>query len=183
MSVTYVSGNLGKINEFKRLNGLENKYYKYLNIDLVEIQGTAEEIAIAKCKEAYNNNIYGNGVLIEDSSLYFDTLNGLPGPYIKDFMKKLDLTSLAKLGNGITAQSKCIYAYLDAALVEPMLFTGITKGKIVYPRNVVDSFGWDSIFEIPFKDSYKTYSELSLEEKDSCSDRSKAFKKYNNFMD
>lgn len=99
--ITYISGNESKIKEVKRLNNcntvpsqqLFNLIYK--NIDLVEIQGTAEEITKAKCKVAFK--IVRALILIEDSSLYFSSLNCLPGPYIKEFMKKIDLNTLANL--------------------------------------------------------------------------------------
>lgn len=87
--VTYISGNKGKIKEVKRLNN-DFINFTYLDLDLIEIQGTAEEIATAKCKSAFE--IVKGPVLIEDSSLYgrqsscchyFNNLGGLPGPYIK----------------------------------------------------------------------------------------------------
>lgn len=188
-SITYVSGNAGKLVEIKRLNkGYIN--LNFMDIDLVEIQGTAEQIAIAKCKSAFE--IVKGPVLIEDTSLYFNNLGGLPGPYIKDFMKKLDLTSLARLGEtkygNTTAQAKCIYAYLDSSFKEPKLFIGTVSGKIVYPRsNICEYFGWDPIFEpIIYKSIYEknepTYAELSYYEKDEYSDRSVAFTKFKEYI-
>lgn len=183
ISITYVSGNSYKLAEIKRLNkGYVN--FTYLDLDLVEIQGTAEEIAKAKCKEAFC--IVKGPVLIEDSSLYFSNLNGLPGPYIKDFMKKLDLTSLARLGEtkygNTTSQAKCIYAYLDSSFKEPKLFIGIRSGKIVYPRsNISENFGWDPIFELDLIID-KTYAELTNYEKDEYSDRSLAFTKFKEYI-
>jgi len=52
-----------------------------LKIDLPEIQGDPEDIAIEKCKIAAN--IVGGAVLTEDTSLCFNALSGLPGVYIK----------------------------------------------------------------------------------------------------
>ena len=52
-----------------------------------EYQGEPEEIAIEKCKTALE--IAKSPVLIEDTSLCFNGLNGLPGPYIKWFLDKL----------------------------------------------------------------------------------------------
>jgi len=190
IAITYVSGNAGKISEIKRLN---NGYINlsYTNLDLIEIQDTAQGIAVAKCRAAFE--IVKGPVLIEDSSLYFSNLGGLPGPYIKDFMKKLDLTSLARLGEtkygSTSAQAKCIYAFYDG-YTKPELFIGNTSGKIVYPRSSIsDAFGWDPIFEldIELKNSfggpirYLTYAEMPHETKDRYSDRYLAFdgfKKY-----
>lgn len=180
-SITYVSGNAGKIKELQRLN---NDYinFCYTDLDIIEIQGTAEEIAIAKCKAAFNE--VTSPVLIEDSSLYFDSLNGLPGPYIKDFMKKLDLCSLARLGDtkygNTTARAQCIYAYTDSTRTDPILFVGVTFGKIVYPRYTCDNpFGWDPIFQM--NGHSRTYAEMTR--KNDYSDRGIAFNKFKIFIE
>ena len=57
------------------------------DIDLPEYQGEPDDVALQKCKEAAK---YINGpVIIEDTCLCFNALGGLPGPYIKWFLKKL----------------------------------------------------------------------------------------------
>jgi inosine triphosphate pyrophosphatase len=69
------------------------------NIDLVEIQGTVEEVTTDKCRraaEAVRGSFYPfvsipsltihlqiNGpVLVEDTCLCFKAMNDLPGPYM-----------------------------------------------------------------------------------------------------
>lgn len=56
-------------------------------LDLLEIQGTIEEIATHKAKTAAE--ITGKAVIVEDTALEFVGLGGLPGPYIKWFLEKL----------------------------------------------------------------------------------------------
>lgn len=66
--------------------------YRLLNGSIVsvpEIQGTTEEVAIEKCRRAAE--ILQGPCITEDTALCFEALNGLPGPYIKHFMKKLGL--------------------------------------------------------------------------------------------
>ena len=66
--------------------------YRPLNGSIVsvpEIQGTTEEVAIEKCRRAAE--ILQGPCITEDTALCFEALNGLPGPYIKHFMKKLGL--------------------------------------------------------------------------------------------
>lgn len=58
-----------------------------MNIDLPEYQGSVEEIAESKCKFALEQ--VKGPVLVEDTGLGFDALKGLPGPYIKWFLKAL----------------------------------------------------------------------------------------------
>lgn len=50
-------------------------------IDLPELQGEPEEISLEKCRIAAK--IAKGPVMVEDTSLCFNALNGLPGPYIK----------------------------------------------------------------------------------------------------
>lgn len=52
-------------------------------IDLPELQGEPEEISKEKCKIAAK--IVNGPVMVEDTSLCFNALHGLPGPYIKVF--------------------------------------------------------------------------------------------------
>ena len=52
-----------------------------------EVQGTTREVATAKCRAAAE--LLGGPCITEDTALCFEALNGLPGPYIKHFMKSL----------------------------------------------------------------------------------------------
>lgn len=56
-------------------------------IDLPEYQGEPDEITREKCLEAVRR--LKGPVLIEDTCLCFNALGGLPGPYIKYFLKNL----------------------------------------------------------------------------------------------
>lgn len=52
-----------------------------------EVQGSTQEVAIAKCRRAAE--LLGRPCITEDTALCFQALNGLPGPYIKYFLKEL----------------------------------------------------------------------------------------------
>jgi inosine/xanthosine triphosphate pyrophosphatase family protein len=65
--------------------------FKYI----VEYQGSPEEVCREKCKEAAKS-IQGP-VIIEDTCLCFNAMGGLPGPYIKWFLKELGPDGLPKL--------------------------------------------------------------------------------------
>ena len=54
---------------------------QHVDIDLPELQGEPLEIARHKAREAALR--VGSSVIIEDTSLCFAALNGMPGPYIK----------------------------------------------------------------------------------------------------
>jgi len=150
------------------------------NIDLPELQGEPEEVAREKAIVAYS--IIGGPVLVEDSSLCFNALNGLPGVYIKWFMEKLGTDGLFRLLRSYedkSAYAMCIFAYFDPAIghVEPELFVGRTDGKIVAPRGPAKGKNdFDVIFE-PSEGQGQTYAEMGLERKNEISQRSRALQK------
>lgn len=52
-----------------------------------EIQGTTQEVALAKVKAAAQ--ALRGPCITEDTALCFKAMNGLPGPFIKYFLKEL----------------------------------------------------------------------------------------------
>lgn len=180
--ITYVSGNINKQKEVKRiLNEIE---IEYTTLYLTEIQEGPVGIIRNKCIEAYKK--VKKPVLVEDTSLFINALSyedsdldGFPGPYIKHFVNQgLDkIVKTLEPFEDKSARAVCIFGYLDSYLDDPLLFLGITYGKIVDPRGE-NGFGWDKIFEV----NGKTYAEMSDNEKDNCSDRSKALKSFQDFI-
>lgn len=74
--IVLITGNQGKLNEFIKALGDRIESQK---IDLVEIQGTAQEIVTAKLKKAFKKvNPPGTPkdqikpVMVDDTSLYLD---------------------------------------------------------------------------------------------------------------
>ena len=86
--IYFITGNANKLKEFSAIIGdigeheLDSK-----SVDLPEYQGEPEEIALEKCKAALE--LVKAPVLVEDTSLCYNALHGLPGPYIKWFLEKL----------------------------------------------------------------------------------------------
>ena len=148
------------------------------NIDLLELQGEPEEIANKKLLNALEKS--RGPLLIEDTSLSFNAFKGLPGPYIKDFFKKLGCEGLAKMvanENDNTAYAQTILG-MARNKKTIKLFIGKTDGQIVPPRGE-HNFGWDPIFQVVGLD--KTYAELGSE-KNKVSHRYKAFDEMFKFL-
>ena len=176
------------MNEIYFLTGNENKLKEVkefipeimgLNIDVVEIQSiNAEEIIKHKLSEAKKQ--YNKRFVVEDTSLYLDCLNGLPGPLIKWFLKTIGnegLVKLAKFHNNNKAVAKCLVGFSDGDKIE--FFEGSINGKIVYQKGE-NGFGWDKIFQ---PDGYeKTFAEMTSEEKNNISHRRIAFEKLKNHL-
>jgi len=87
-TIYFITGNQNKLKEFSQIIGEISPYIlESKSIDLPEYQGEPEQIAMDKCKTALE--IAQCPVLVEDTSLCFNALHGLPGPYIKWFLDKL----------------------------------------------------------------------------------------------
>jgi len=182
-SITFVTGNKKKLEEVKRILSTIPSSLILIDqkIDLPELQGDPEDIAIEKCKIAAN--IVGGAVLTEDTSLCFNALSGLPGVYIKWFLEKCGHDGLNDMLSGFvdkTAYAQTIVAYCPYPGGKVQTFTGKTDGKIVRPRGSLD-FGWDPIFE-PLEGGGKTYAEMAKHEKDSISHRSRAFDLFQRYL-
>uniref|UniRef100_A0A7S2U835 Inosine triphosphate pyrophosphatase n=1 Tax=Attheya septentrionalis TaxID=420275 RepID=A0A7S2U835_9STRA len=186
--ITFVTGNKKKLEEVKRIlggDGSEELPFDITNekIDLPELQGhDPVEIAIEKCKVAAAQ-VQGP-VMIEDTSLCFNALNGLPGPYIKWFLDKCGHSGLNKMLVGFddkTAYAQTVVAFTLGVNQEVHVFDGRTNGRIVQARGPLD-FGWDPIFEPSEGSGHKTYAEMEKTEKDAISHRGRSFAKLQAFL-
>lgn len=106
----FITGNKNKLAEVQAILGGVVPL-KHQALDLVEIQGTIEEISKDKCRRAaaavsvsdlsiinYDGNTkaafcvkVGGPVLTEDTCLCFNALKELPGPYVYVFYYLMDL--------------------------------------------------------------------------------------------
>ena len=127
--------------------------------------------------------IIGGPVIIEDVSLCFNSLKGLPGPYIKSFVEKLGRQGLCNILNGFedrSAYAMCIYVYCHSSTSKPQLFKGICHGQILKSPRGESKFGWDPIFQ---PDGYKqTFAEMDPELKNEFSHRALALKELSVFL-
>jgi inosine triphosphate pyrophosphatase len=120
---------------------------RVINVDLPEIQEVNTE-AIAKEKALLGAQLAGGPCVVEDTSLQFTALGGMPGPYIKWFQDRLGNEGLYNILTAYqdkSAQAVCTLAFCPAPHADPVLFTGITHGIIVQPVEG-RGFGWDAIF-------------------------------------
>ena len=177
MSLYFVTGNQHKFAEAKAIF----PQLKQLEIDLPEIQEIdAQKIIKAKLLQALEHK--QGQIMVEDTSLYLDCLNGLPGPLTKWFLKTLGnqgLSDLAeKLGNN-QAEARTIIGYARNP-EEIYFFEGSVKGKVVSPAGR-SGFGWDPIFQ---PDGYaKSFAQLTQAEKNKISMRRTAFNQLKNFLE
>ena len=174
----FITGNKGKALEAKRFFS----FVETLDLDLEEIQSMEIQKIIAhKLNQARKHLPQGN-IFVEDTGLYFEALNGFPGPLIKWYLSSLKNEGiyevLSKLGN-LKVEAKTVIG-LETCLGEQVFFEGTVQGNVVFPRKTDTGFGWDDIFQP--EGSLKTLSQMPLEEKFLYSMRAKAFSKMEKYI-
>ncbi|KAK8962931.1 Inosine triphosphate pyrophosphatase [Platanthera guangdongensis] len=156
--LTFVTGNAKKLEEVRAILG-NSIPFQTIKLDLPELQGEPEDISKGKARLAATE--VKGPVLVEDTCLSFNALNGLPGPYIKWFLQKIGhegLNNMLMAYEDKSAYATCIFSLALGPNEEPVTFVGKTWGKIV-PARGPKVFGWDPIFQ---PDGYElTYAEMS----------------------
>jgi len=148
-----------------------------LDVDLPELQ-EVDTAAIAKNKALLAAQLANGPCVVEDTSLQFHALGGMPGPYIKwfqDSLKSEGLCNILAAYDNKNATAVCTLAFCPSPHADAVLFTGECHGTIIKPIPG-GGFGWDSIFvphgsDIPF-------SQMDISEKSAVSHRGSAVRKW-----
>ncbi len=177
MNLHFVTSNP---NKFQELSDILVCNLSRIELDLQEIQTTdLYELVKFKLLQAYEH--VELPVIVEDTSLYFDAWNELPGPLVKFFLKNLGLSGIVKALEEFKIKSASATCFLgftkDGNSMQ--FFEGKVKGFIVNPKGS-QQFGWDAIF-LP-EGHQRTFGEMSLHEKNQISPRAKAATKFNHFL-
>jgi inosine triphosphate pyrophosphatase len=177
-AITFVTGNRKKLEEVVAILAGGGCPLPVVSaaLELPELQGEPEDVARAKCRAAAE--AVGGAVMVEDTSLCFEALGGLPGVYVKWFLAKLGprgLFDLLAAHPDKSAYAQCIFAFSEGPGDEPRVFVGRTPGAIVPPRGPAD-FGWDPVFETAHPDTgaRQTYAEMDKAAKNRVSHRYRA---------
>ena len=157
MKLHFATSNINKLREFSTLLG-----QKLISVpfDLQEIQTTdLHELLKFKLQQAYEK--LHSPVIVEDTSLYFNAWNELPGPLIKWFFESMGLEGLVRALSPFedkSAHAVCCLAFTDDGK-NMHFFEGKMKGLIVEPRGS-RTFGWDAIFQATGQQ--QTFGEMSI---------------------
>jgi non-canonical purine NTP pyrophosphatase (RdgB/HAM1 family) len=177
-NIYFITNNIKKFMEISQII----PDIEQLQIDLEEIQEVdARKIIEHKLLEAKKKfNEKNSSFMVEDISVYFECMNGLPGPLIKWFLQTIGNKGLheltVKLKNN-KAEARTMIGYYNKGKIK--YFQGIIKGRITNPRSA--GSGWDEIF-IP--EGYdETFSEMTREEKNEISMRGQAAEKLKKYLE
>ena len=145
--ITYITGNKAKIASARQV--LEPLGFEVDNIkmDTPEIQAN-DVIEVSKYSASYAANKLNVPVLKNDSGLFVNALNGFPGVYTHYVEDTITEDGLLKLMDGIEDRS----AYFKESIAycepnkEPVVFVGITKGRIDTKKSGENGWSWDYVF-------------------------------------
>ncbi|MCM8785677.1 MAG: RdgB/HAM1 family non-canonical purine NTP pyrophosphatase [Candidatus Omnitrophica bacterium] len=181
--------NKNKIIEIKNIIGNEIEVlFPSEDIEFPEESGrTLEENAYIKALH-FSKYIKDHYVVGEDSGLFIEKLNGLPGINSARFSGERDdrknIEKLLKMMEEFKEKEDRKGKFITVACLlgkgEKKFFKGEIDGIITFQPRGINGFGYDPVFEIP--EIGKTFAELSLEEKNKISHRTRAFLKLKDYL-
>ena len=114
---------------------MQSHLQKAISLTTIVFQEVNTE-AIAKEKAMLGAQLANGPCVVEDTSLQFTALGGMPGPYIKWFQNSLGSEGLYKILHAYedkSATAVCTLAFCPFPHADTVLFTGTIKGTIVEP--------------------------------------------------
>ncbi len=175
MIVHLVTGNLHKLQEVSYILGRYGIRVEKLEAPKLEVQSSSLR-EIARLAAVVSYQLYHKPVVVDDSGLFINSLNGFPGPYSSYVYKTIGIEGILKLMNGVEdrrAYFEAAVAYTDG--IETKVFTGRVHGRITEEPRGAGGFGFDPIF-VP--DGYSvTFAEMGEEVKNRISHRARVFER------
>lgn len=175
LELLFATNNLNKVREAEVILSRFGISLKAVDVNKVEIQSNSlKDIAIYAAKSVYRT--IRRPVIVEDSGLFIDALNGFPGPYSSYVYRTIGLRGILKLLDGVIDRRAKFISIVALALGEDSVyvFEGAVEGYISTEIRGHYGFGFDPVF-IPFGCS-RTFGEMSIDEKSMYSHRGRAFK-------
>ena len=146
-TITYVTGNWAKLASAKQ--ALEPLGYEVNNVKMETPEIQADDVSeVASYSAKWACEKLGVAVLKNDSGLFVNSLNGFPGVYTHYVDDTIHEDGLLKLMEGIEDRSayfKESIAYCEPGS-EPVVFEGITKGRISTKKSGTYGWSWDFVF-------------------------------------
>jgi XTP/dITP diphosphohydrolase len=188
MNLIFASNNKHKLKEVSAiLNGIvtvKGLTDAGVSEDIAETGNTLEANAFIKAGYVYSKT--GKDCFADDTGLFVDALNGMPGVISARFAGEhcsaqdnmVKLLSLMEKENNRGASFKTVICLVQKGKAN--YFEGMILGSISRAPKGTNGFGYDPVF-IPEGFS-KTFAELSTEEKNSLSHRAIAVKRMKDFL-
>ena len=155
-----------------------------LGIKIKQIKRSYPEIQAESLKEIVKfglkklSKTFQKEIMIEDSGLFINALNGFPGAYSSYIQKTIGPKGILRLIKNIPerrAEFRSLVGYLGLN-GKVSMFEGVIKGKITTDVRGQRGSGYDFIF-IP-NGKTKTFAEMDFEEMIEFSDWKRSFTKF-----
>lgn len=166
-----ITGNAYKFNQIQEVFPDASQQ----SIDLMEIQSmNAQEIVHHKLAEA-RKVVQKGSILVEDTSFIVPSLGGLPGPFVKFFLKSVGCLGIYTMveGTGVFEAEVVTTVGFLTEDDNQIIVEGRVSGRVISPRG--EGHGWTPLFIPTGYD--KTYSEMDKEVYKECNMRVIALEK------
>jgi len=175
----FVTSNLHKFNEARRVLAEFKIATAMLNVDAVEIQDdNLENIAKTSALDAAaKSNL---SIFVEDAGLFVEALKGFPGPYSSFVYRTIGTKGLLKLMENERrrdAYFHSVVAFHSPEGKSPKCFHGKVRGEITIKEKGRHGFGFDPIFN-PLDTNARTFAQMETAEKNRYSHRAQALRKF-----
>tara|TARA_B100000959_G_scaffold262054_1_gene300115 strand:+ start:685 stop:1293 length:609 start_codon:yes stop_codon:yes gene_type:complete len=186
MQILFATSNQGKLSEASGILGRIGYSITPLLVDgkppiFIEPQSEKlEEVALEKLRQArqmvLGSELEECPILVEDSGIFIDNLDGFPGVFSSFVEKKIGLSGILSIlsgqeDRGAEYRATCILGTKDG----PLKSSGTCRGQISSEISGNFGFGYDPIF-IPDGGGGRTFGQMSSEEKALLSHRGRALK-------
>ncbi|MFW9803966.1 MAG: RdgB/HAM1 family non-canonical purine NTP pyrophosphatase [Candidatus Thorarchaeota archaeon] len=175
-SIVLVTQNEHKIRELTPLFEEYDVPFETNDLPKYEVRSpSVGNVALEAAKYAYSK--LKKAVVVDDTSLTIEALNGFPGPTARYVLESIGIEGVLKLMDGVEDRD----AYFDTGVGFAngwvfRYFIGTVYGDIATSPLGKNGFGYDPIF-IPEGET-RTYAQLSIDEKIKMSHRTEAFRKF-----
>ncbi|RLI90223.1 MAG: non-canonical purine NTP pyrophosphatase, RdgB/HAM1 family [Candidatus Altiarchaeales archaeon] len=135
----------------KEANFIGEKYgieFIQIHIEYPEIRHEDVEVVAKKGVEYVFSKIK-EAVIVEDTGLYIEALNGFPGAYSAFVFRKIGNSGILKLLSDVPKNERRAFfkssvAFSDGKIVKT--FNGVLQGRIAEEERGCEGFGYDPIF-------------------------------------
>jgi XTP/dITP diphosphohydrolase len=145
--VLFVTSNSHKVSEANMIGQMFGVSFSQVNLMYPEIRSDSVR-AVAEEGAKYVYEKLKRPIIVEDSGLYIEALNGFPGAYSGLVYKMLGFQGILKLMDGLKerkAQFVSAVGYCDKDALE--VFEGVADGTITEEPRGKSGFAYDPIFE------------------------------------
>lgn len=173
--ITVVTGNKNKAAEVAAFfEGVEE--VTHIPFDTIEPQSdSVSEVAKEKARQAYS--ALKRPLIVDDTGLFIESLNGFPGVYAAYVQDTIGNEGILKLMSDFSKDKRKAYFMTSIAFADKFgirTFEGRVDGFVTSKPRGNSGFGYDPVFEV----DGKTLSEMDISEKNSVSHRARALMKF-----